>query len=231
MGNIQFWDDYNCPPNSMKPTSGHSAGRPGGGPPTPAPPQPAAGCTHDNVFYEPGQEITTHRVGERCYGTYCSHESQVIQWDDWCVTPTTPAPPAPPAPKPRQGKQGGGRRGKAGKRAGKGGGAGKRGGGGGGGKAGPIAPKSAPMPKPVPTPAPRRNPTMGCYHNNLYYKPNEDVIVGNIGDMCYGYYCEGDNVFVHWEDRCAHPTPAAPTPPPYQSNMGMGGANTGFFFK
>jgi hypothetical protein len=46
--------------------------------------------------------------------------------------------------------------------------------------------------------------------------------------MCYGYYCEGDNVFVHWEDRCAqqHTQSAAPPVPQHQTqpanNMGFG---------
>lgn len=237
-GNIQFWDDYNCPPNSMKPTSGHSAGRPGGGPPTPQPPTapPSVGCNFEGRYYDVNQEISSHKVGDRCYGTYCSHDSQVIQWDDWCAAPSTsPEPPpagahppilgtnqAPPPGGPRQGQgpsQGQGPRG-------------------GGPKAGPPPQKAGPPPKAA---APgqqgqggrRGRPVQGCYHNNLYYKPNEDVIVGNIGDMCYGYYCEGDNVFVHWEDLCGHQHQPAPAPTT-QATSGFGtggGASSGFFFK
>ncbi|XP_052281116.1 uncharacterized protein LOC127878629 [Dreissena polymorpha] len=52
-------------------------------------------------------------------------------------------------------------------------------------------------------------PKQGCYHNRLLYQPMDDVIVGTIGDRCYGYYCEGDNIFVHWEDVCVAPSATA----------------------
>lgn len=215
-GNIQFWDDYNCPPNSMKPTSGHNTGRPS------PQAQGPTGCNYNNINYEPGQEISSQQVGDRCHGTYCSHDSQVIQWEDWCATqppqspnqppagpnptpPTGPGPAAPPTgpiatqppvqgppspsvplPQPQPPAQFTGTQSAGGAGAGAGAGGGRKGG--------------------------RRGPKQGCFHNQLYYQPNEDVIVGNIGDMCYGYYCEGDNVFVHWEDRCAN------------ANVGAGGA-------
>ena len=225
-GNIQFWDDYNCPPNSMKPTSGHNTGRP-------TPPQATSprGCTHNNIAYEPGQEISSSQVGERCHGSYCSHDGQIIQWEDWCATqpPKAPNPigggvmgqvlpganppmpqqaqPTPAMPIVRPVSH-------------------------------PIAPPQAPAQfapaqPPQAAPAPprktaRRGPKQGCYHNNLYYQPNEDVIVGNIGDMCYGYYCEGDNVFVHWEDRCANANVGAAAPVTASMPGGMTGAmNTG----
>ena len=226
-GKIQFWDDYNCPPNSMKPTSSHSSGSGRNGN---AGGQKKGGCHHKGMYYEPGQEIDQHNVGERCYGTYCNLESKVVQWEDWCTSGTTTMPTTrrQQPPKPKGGKRKGkGRRGKKQqKRGGGGGGAGgaggrgggqeiegrrprkqgggqRQGGGGGGGR--------------------RHAAVQGCYHNQLYYQPNEDVIVGNIGDMCYGYYCEGNNVFVHWEDRCTPTTPMAPT------TMSMTAGN--FYFK
>lgn len=252
----------------MKPTSGHNTGsgrkppgqqgpaHAGGGPPgpggmgAPAGPGGPAGCNHEGMYYESGQEISSHQVGERCYGTYCSHESQVVQWEDWCIAPSTVAPQgvrnqvggagsaggAPAGAGPGAGRQagsgggsgngGGGRGNNAGAGGGAGGaavGGGGRGGGGGGaggGRAGGNAPPGRGAS------AGPRTPTTGCYHNGLYYQPNEDVIVGNIGDMCYGYYCEGANTFVHWEDRCAPtPPPTAAAAPSQQGPFG------GLFFK
>ena len=241
-GKIQFWDDYNCPPNSMKDTSSHSsgsgrdrwqppahrgggghggngggpggnggggasvgggnvgggnvgggnvgdgggAGRGAGG---------AKGCDHGGQWYGANKEISSHRIGERCYGTYCSHDARVVNWDDWCNNvpassqnqvgvPTTQAPPR------GQGQRGRGR-GRGGQR-----------------------------------PA---QPTMGCYHNNRLYKINDDVVVGTIGDLCYGYYCEGDNVFVHWEDSCQNQPIAAVQPAAPQPTTQP--AASGWFFK
>ena len=219
MGKIQFWDDYNCPPNSMRDTSTHSSGsgrdkwQPPGQSAVGGGPAAKKGCDHGGQWYEPNQDISSHRVGDRCYGTYCSADSQVVNWEDWCLNAQSPGPsksqgptagPAPAAG-PAQGQRKGVRRGQ-----GQGQGQGRQLGQAQGGRR-------------------RARPTMGCYHNGKYYNQNTDVVVGTIGDLCYGYYCEGDNVFVHWEDSCQNQPMIQPAPqPPVQP---VQPTNSGWFFK
>ena len=212
-GKIQFWDDYNCPPNSMRDTSTHSSGSgrdrwvpPGQrrGPPGGRGGQ--KGCDHGGQWYEPNMDISSHRVGERCYGSYCSQDSQVVNWEDWCTNVNnvgvTPSPGRDLGAGQGQGRGQGQGQGQGGRRR-QGRGQGRRQGQGQGGGG-----RRAQQPA---------RPTMGCYHGGRYYQPNDDVVVGTIGDLCYGYYCEGDNVFVHWEDSCQNqPMAMATAPPPVQ---------------
>ena len=202
-GKIQFWDDYNCKPNSMRDTSSHTSGRerwvpPGqrssGGPPH------KKGCNHKGQWYEVNQDISSHRVGERCYGSYCSRDSQVVNWEDWCTNVNNVgATPSPGQSQQQIGQE------NAGQGQGQGMGMDRQ------QVQGQVRGQGA-RPK---------TPTMGCFHGGRQYNPNEDVISGQIGDLCYGYYCEGDNVFVHWEDSCQHqniaPVAQATQPPPMPS--------------
>ena len=202
-GKIQFWDDYNCKPNSMRDTSSHSSGRERWVPPgqrTPGgSPGKTQGCNHAGQWYEPNQDISSHRVGDRCYGSYCSRDSQVINWEDWCTNVNNVGATPSPGQSQQQGGQGQmqshaqGQGRSTGRQQVQGQGRGQ------GGRR-------------------RKPPSMGCYHGGKQYSPNEDVVSGTIGDLCYGYYCEGDNVFVHWEDSCQHqniaPVAPATQPPP-----------------
>ena len=159
-GKIQFWDDYNCPPNSMRDTSSHSSGRDGWVPPgqrqTGGPPSTRKGCNHAGQWYEPNQDISSHRVGERCYGSYCSQDSQVVNWEDWCTNVNNVG--ATPSPGQNINQNGGPGRGQ-GQGQGTGGqgspgghvqGMRKPGRGHGGGR--------------------RAKPTMGCYHSGKHYQ-------------------------------------------------------------
>lgn len=206
-GKIQFWDDYNCKPNSMRDTSSHSSGRERWVPPgerTSGGPRHKKGCHHNGQYYEPNQDISSHRVGDRCYGSYCSRDSQVINWEDWCTNVNNVGATPSPGQSQQQIDQG-----SAGQGQGQGMGMGRQQGQGqGSGRA-----------------APRKPPTMGCFHGGRQYRPNEDVVSGTIGDLCYGYYCEGDNVFVHWEDSCQHQkiAPATQAPPVPSTTTGFWG--------
>ena len=225
-GKIQFWDDYNCKPNSMRDTSSHNTGRdrwvPPGQRPSGGPPQ-KKGCNHKGQWYDANQDISSHRVGDRCYGSYCSRDSQVINWEDWCTNVNNVGATPSPGRAQNQMEQGGGAQGQ-GQTQGQGQGRGQnqgmgmdrqqfqgRGQGQGQGQGQAQGQRSFR----------RKQPTMGCFHGGRQYQPNEDVISGQIGDLCYGYYCEGDNVFVHWEDTCQHqnivPMDQSTTPPPVPS--------------
>lgn len=82
-GQIIYWNNFNCHTTVRQPTT----------PPvftTTAP----AGCYIDGHFYPPGSDISRgeDRASNWCYGTFCSEDGNILQWDNFnCFTtlPTT----------------------------------------------------------------------------------------------------------------------------------------------
>ena len=57
---------------------------------------PPAGCSYNGKVYAPGSEISKgeDRENNWCFGSYCSHDGQIIYWDDFNCFPTTAQPPS-----------------------------------------------------------------------------------------------------------------------------------------
>lgn len=73
-GQLVAWDDWDC---GMTTTAASSTKN--------TSPQPLhPGCFQDGEWYPPGTEISngTDGIGW-CYGSFCSDDSQIVEWDNW----------------------------------------------------------------------------------------------------------------------------------------------------
>ena len=87
-GQLVAWDDWDC---GMTLTAASSTQNPSS---TPSPQPIHAGCFQDGEWYPPGSEISNGRDGNGwCYGSICSDDSQIVEWNNWNCESKTQTPP------------------------------------------------------------------------------------------------------------------------------------------
>ena len=86
-GQVQSWDNFDCDKTTTTQPTPHPTTIPSTYPSTYPPTH--SGCYYNGAWYPPNSDISKGQDGRWCYGTYCTHDSQIIAWDNWNCGPST----------------------------------------------------------------------------------------------------------------------------------------------